>query len=271
MQITPKTIATGSGGFIAFIFALMVFFGGYFTVDPGYVGVVTTAKNLNDKVYEEGLHLKVPFIDSAHEISIQQVTHTIQNIDAGTSDLQSVTAAVAINFTIDKNNVTDVYRNFRGDIPTIVNRVLEPSVEESLKATTARYTAEQLISKRQTVREEFVSLLKKKVEPFHIHLNEVSITNFAFSKAFATAVEAKVVAEQEAQAEKNKLEKVKQIAEQNLTNARAQAETIRIQAEAITKQGGAEFVQLEWIKKWNGQQPTMVLGSNATPLINIGK
>ena len=80
---------------------------------------------------------------------------------------------------------------------------------------------------------------------------EVNITDFSFSTSFDSAIEAKVKAEQDALAEKNKLEQVKFQAQQQIEQSKAEAEKIRIQAEAITKQGGEEYVQLQRISKWN--------------------
>ena len=103
-----------------------------------------------------------------------------------------------------------------------------------------------------------------------IVVHEVSIVNFNFSKSFKEAIEAKVTAEQQALAAKNKLEQVKYEAEQRISQAQGEAEAIRIQAQAIQNQGGAEYVNLKAIEKWNGQLPAYMLG-DSVPLINLNR
>jgi uncharacterized membrane protein YqiK len=72
--------------------------------------------------------------------------------------------------------------------------------------------------------------------------------------------------------EKNKLERIKFEAQQKIEQSKAEAETIKIQANAIREQGGAEYIQLKWIEKWNGQLPTTNLGAGGNGLIlNLNK
>jgi regulator of protease activity HflC (stomatin/prohibitin superfamily) len=88
-----------------------------------------------------------------------------------------------------------------------------------------------------------------------------------FSESFNSAIEAKVTAEQNALKEYNQLKAVEYQAQQRVTQAKGEAEAIRIQAEAITQQGGKEYVQLQAISKWNGVMPLVTGGS--MPFINM--
>lgn len=103
-----------------------------------------------------------------------------------------------------------------------------------------------------------------------IIISGMNITNLEFSPSFNTAIEAKVTAEQNALAQKNKLEQVKYEAQQTIEKAKAEAESIKIQAESVNSQGGADYVKLKAIEKWNGVLPQYQLG-NATPIIDISK
>ena len=145
--------------------------------------------------------------------------------------------------------------------------LLAPAIQESVKAATAKYTAEELITKRELVRTDIENALKDKIVKYGVNIVQVNIVNFEFSKSFDMSIEAKVKAEQDALAQKNKLEQVKYEAQQKIESAKAEAETIRIQAEAIQKQGGAEYIQLKWIEKWSGQLPTTSLGTSMIPNI----
>jgi regulator of protease activity HflC (stomatin/prohibitin superfamily) len=119
-----------------------------------------------------------------------------------------------------------------------IKRVLiDPAIQESVKAATAKYTAEELITKRTLVREDIMTNLKNKLSIDNIDIIALNITNFKFSDTFDIAIENKVKAEQDALTQKNKLEQIKYEAQQTIESAKAQAESIRIQAQAITSQG----------------------------------
>lgn len=98
----------------------------------------------------------------------------------------------------------------------------------------------------------------------------MNITNFQFSDTFNTAIEAKVTAEQNALAAKNKLDQVKFEADQRVAQAQGEAEAIKIQAQAIQAQGGAEYVKLQWISKWDGKLPSTSLGSSNGVILDLG-
>lgn len=137
-----------------------------------------------------------------------------------------------------------------------------------MKASTAKFSAEELITKRAEVKDSITQTLAERMQKVGILISNVSIIDFDFSKSFNNAIEDKVTAEQEALAQKNKLEQVKYEAEQRVAQAKAEAEAIKIQAQAVTSQGGADYVKLKWIEKWNGVLPSTSLGEG-TPMINI--
>ena len=100
-------------------------------------------------------------------------------------------------------------------------------------------------------------------------VDEFSIVNFNFSESFNTAIEAKVTAEQNALAAKNKLEQSKYEADQRIATAKGEAEAIKIQAQAIQTQGGAAYINLKAIEKWNGLLPVYMMGNSPVPFINL--
>lgn len=248
---------------------LWLFFACWFIVNPGYSGVIARAGSVQSAIYEEGFHFKWPLIDTPHQINIQTLTFSGKGIDAGTRDLQAVTAEVAVIFSVDKVDVKDVFRNYR-DVETLQVRALQPVIEEAFKAAAASSTAEELITKRTIVRDKLLANIREKLQPHYVSVKDVNITNFAFSKGFSESVEAKVRAEQQAKKAEHDLSRIRTEGEQRVATAKAEAEAIKAQAEAINKQGGAEYVQLKWIEKWNGALPTTQL-SGATPLINLPK
>lgn len=256
-----KAVVGGIAAFIVLIFVL----GSFTVVSVGQRGVVLRVGSLN-RILEDGIHFKVPIFESVYKVSVQTQKEQVQ-ADAASQDLQTVKAVVAVNYNVDPGKVSDLYTTVGVDYKV---RVIDPAIQESIKAATAKYTAEQLITQRPKVKDDILSSLKAILAPKDIQVSDVSITQFDFSDSFNAAIEAKVTAEQQALQAKNKLEQVQYEAQQTVATAKAQAEAIRIQAEAITQQGGANYVQLKAIEKWKGDVPTYMMG-NATPFINLTK
>ena len=187
---------------------------------------------------------------------------------SASKDLQNVSTTISVNYSINPLKIVELYRTVSLEHDTIKSVVFSSAIQESVKRATAQYTAEELVTQREKVRTEIEQSLREKVEKYGLLISQVNIVNFDFSQSFDSAIEAKVKAEQDALASKNKLEQVKYEAEQQVARATAEATTIRIQAEAIQKQGGAEYVKLKWIEKWNGVLPATSL-SGGTPIINL--
>lgn len=190
---------------------------------------------------------------------------------SASKDLQNVSTTISVNYSINPIRLIDLYRNVSLSHDTIKSVVFSSAIQESVKRATALFTAEELVTQREKVRGEIETSLKEKVEKYGLLISQVNIVNFDFSQSFDEAIEAKVKAEQDALASKNKLAQVKYEAEQQVARATAEATTIRIQAEAVRAQGGAEYVKLKWIERWDGKLPTTSLGSDSNTLINLSK
>jgi regulator of protease activity HflC (stomatin/prohibitin superfamily) len=234
------------------------------TIPAGHRGVHTRFQAVTGKVFGEGLYFKVPFIDNVKKLNVR-----IQKIEAQASaaskDLQTVDANIALNFHIDPTMAVYVYQNigtyYQYDLIT-------PAIQESIKSGTAKFTAEELITKRQDVRDQIKTNLSDKLNKHGFIIDELNIENFSFSESFDKAVEEKVTAEQQALAAQNKLEQVKFEAQQKIEEAKGKAEALRVEAEAIST--GRSILELEAIKKWNGQLPTYMGGdTGALPFINL--
>jgi regulator of protease activity HflC (stomatin/prohibitin superfamily) len=149
---------------------------------------------------------------------------------------------------------------------------MAPAVQEAVKATTARFTAEELITHREEVKKIIQEIVDKYVAKVNIKVEELYITDFDFSRQFAEAIESKQIAEQTALKAKRDLDRIKIEAEQKIATARAEAESLRMQKEAITPQ----LIQLRQvdaqklaIEKWDGHMPNVMMGGGATPLLNL--
>jgi regulator of protease activity HflC (stomatin/prohibitin superfamily) len=190
----------------------------------------------------------------------------VADATAASRDLQDVKTKIAVNYHILPDSTPQLYKEIGIDYS---DRIIQPFEQETVKATTAQFTAEELITKREQVKEQIRVSLAEKLRPRGIVVEDISIVNFEFSPSFTQAIEAKVTAEQNALREKNKLAQVEYEAKQRIAQAEGEAKAIQIQAEAIRAQGGKEYVQLQAIGKWNGQLPTMMFGDNALPFIEI--
>lgn len=241
---------------VIIILAAILWFNSFFVVDPWYNGFTVTLGKINQTVYSDWLHLKLPIITNAVKYNIQ--TQKLEaTTEASSKDLQTVEATIAVNYKYKESEVVNLYKNV-GKEEKVQEKVLTPAIQEVFKSVVAKYSAEQLITERSAVSKDIEDTLNKRLERYWIQIQLFNIVNFNFSKSFNDAIEAKVTAEQDALAEKNKLEKVKYESEQKIVNAEAQAKAIEIQAKAIQTQWGAEYVKLKWIEKRNGELPTTV-------------
>lgn len=236
------------------IILLFLFFNSWFIVEPWYNGFTVTLWKINQTVYSDWLHIKTPIITKAVKYNIQ--TQKLEAVaDASSKDLQTVSASIVVNYKYQESSVVTLYKNV-GKEGKVAEKIIQPAVQEVFKSVVAKYSAEQLITDRSKVSQDIETALNDRLKTYWIQIQAFNIVNFDFSKSFNDAIEAKVTAEQNALAEKNKLEKVKYESEQKVVAAEAQAKAIEIQAKAIQTQWGAEYVKLKWIEKWNGQLPT---------------
>lgn len=239
----------------------------YFIVQPWEVAFLVRFGNIQASTYDSGIFVKIPWVDKVVTINTQ-IQKNEAEANSASSDLQDISALVALNYSIDRGMAKDLYRTV-GNEDTIQQRLISPAIQESVKAATAKYVASQLITDRVNVRADMVKLLTDKLQPHGIIVTDLNIIDFKFSAAFNQAIESKVRAEQDALAEKNKLEQIKYQAQQQIETAKAEAEKIKIQAEAITKQWGKEYVQLQWIEKRDGKLPKITTADNGGMLLQV--
>lgn len=218
-------------------------------IDVGERGLVIGFGQTKN-VLSQGLHLVNPFY-SVQKYNIRNNKYEA-TASSASSDLQQAQISVAVNYNIDESKIIEIYSSYGINY---MDRIFVQNVQESVKSSSARYTASELITKREQFKADVKSKLQEMTSNV-VMITDVAITNVDFSDSFDQAVEAKVKAEQEALQAKATLEKSK-----------LESEAIRIQAEAIKNSGGAEYVQLRAIEKWNGILPTTVGG--AVPFINI--
>ncbi len=250
------------------IAAIALAMGSMGIVGAGQRGVLLRFGAVTGEVKEEGLYFKIPFAEQVVLMSTQIQRYTAP-AGASSQDLQVVTTEITLNYQLDGGSVGQVYRDMRQDYE---NRVIQPFVQEAIKATTARYNAEELITQRQQVRLELQQTMLERLAPRGIGVVELSITDFQFTAAFQDSIEAKVRAEQQALEAENALERVKFEAQQAITRAEAEAEGLRLQRAQITPEL-LELRQIEVqrtaVEKWNGVMPSVVTSGGPVPMLDV--
>jgi len=245
------------------IIALMVIFGSFGTIGAGERGILLQFGAVQDKVFDEGLYFKIPFIQKVVKMDVKIQKDEIP-ASASSKDLQVVTSKIALNYHLDPGSVNKVWQ----DVGKNYNiRIISPSIQEAVKAVTARFTAEELITKREEVKEQIKSNLADRLFERNIIVDEFNIIDFEFSVAFNEAIEAKVKAEQLKLKADRDLERIKIEKEQMIAAAQGKAEAIRIEANALRH--NAQVVELRWIEKWDGRVPTY--WGQASPFIGINR
>lgn len=266
------------GGFIALglfiVICLVLIVGSFYVIDAGQEGVVLTWGSPSADSVGPGLHFKWPVAQSVVKYDVQTLKYE-SAATAASKDLQDVHTNIAVNFHLLPSTVPTLHREIGKDYAT---KLIQPTVQDSVKAATAVFTAEQLITQRPMVREKILSSLRERLNPRGIVVEDISITNFEFSDSFTAAIEAKVTAEQQKLKAANDLERIKieaeQVAAQGqgeadaiLAKARAEAEEIRLKNQEL--QQSPQYVELIKWQRWNGELPQwyMVGDNGGTELL----
>ncbi len=237
-------------------------------IGAGERGIVLNFGAVQKNVVGEGLHFRVPIMQSFAIMDVK-VQKSLTNAAASSADLQEVSSEVALNYHVISDKANVVYQNIGIEFK---ERIIDPAVQEVVKAVTAKYTAEELITKRPAVSEAMRANLAERLMAHNIAVDAFSIVGFSFSKIFMEAIESKQTAEQLALKSKRDLDRIKIEAEQKVTTAKAEAEGLRLQKANISP----DLIELRKIdanlraiEKWNGILP-QVTGSGAVPFIGVG-
>ncbi len=254
-------------GIIAIVIIIfLIFLNPFVIIGAGERGVLLSFGAVQDNILDEGLHFRIPFVEKVINLDVKlQKSQT--DSDAATNDLQDVKFSIVVNYHIAPDKVNVLYQKIG---IYFQDRVINPSVEEGVKAIAAKYTAEELITQRDKVSLEIKELLKKKLHEYNITVDAFSIVSFLFSTQFTQAIEEKQTAEQKALKAERDLDRIKIEAKQKVVQAQAEATALRLQKAQVTPQlvKLREIeVQIKAIEKWDGTLPRVTSG--AIPFINV--
>jgi regulator of protease activity HflC (stomatin/prohibitin superfamily) len=238
-------------------------------VEAGHRGVVLYFGAVENRVLGEGIHFIIPFAEQVVQLEVRTQKYQA-DADAASQDLQQVHTVIALNYRIDPTRADTLYQTIG---PNYEDRIIAPTIQESVKASVAKFNAEDLITKREIAKGVIAQAIKQTLASNDILSENVFITNFDFSQAFADQIEQKVVAFQKFLTEQNTLRSIQVIANQTVVQAQAAAKANVARAngesqaiEIITSQlrSSPQYLQWQAINRWNGQLP-YAMGNNGLP------
>ncbi|MBQ2823702.1 MAG: prohibitin family protein [Oscillospiraceae bacterium] len=246
---------------VVLLVVLFLALNSFTTVKSGHSGVITTFGKVSDSVLGEGLHFKIPFVQD-----IVLVDNRVQKAEvacsAASKDLQTVSSTIAVNYKVLNSYSASVYKNIGMDYEEVI---ITPAIQECVKAVTAKFTAEELITNRQSIGDQMMELLKNKITEYGIDIQIFNITAFDFTEEYNAAIEAKQTAQQNALKAEQDLQRIRVEAEQTVAAAEAEAEAYRLKSEQITP----EIILMSYIEKWDGKLPTVASGDSGSMMLDI--
>ncbi|MBD1840001.1 prohibitin family protein [Coleofasciculus sp. FACHB-64] len=257
-----KALPNG-GKLILFLLLVVISLTPVVIVDAGERGVLMQFGKVQPRVLDEGIHFIIPIVNTVQKLSVR-VQKQESSAEASSKDLQDVFTDVALNWHIIPEEANAIYQQI-GNENLVIEKIINPAVEEVLKAVMAQYTAEEIITKRGEVKAGVDDSLTTRLASYHIGVDDISLVHVHFSKRFSNAVEAKQIAEQDAKRAGFITLKTLQQAEAQVNLARGEAEADRVLRENLTP----ELLQRQAIEKWDGKLPLIV--EDSTKLLDLSK
>lgn len=242
-------------------------------VEAGHRGVVLYFGAVENRVLPEGVHFVIPFVEKVIQMEVRTQKFQAES-SAASNDLQEVETVIALNYRLDPNEVNKVYQLLGANY---ADRLISPTIQESVKASIAKFNAEELITKRETAKDVIAQTIRSTLTSNDILVENVFITDFKFSPAFSSQIEQKVVALQKYLTEQNNLRSIQVVANQTVVQAEAAARSNVAKAsgeskaiEVISSQLKSSPEYLQWlsINRWNGKLP-YATGENAVPFFQL--
>jgi prohibitin 2 len=258
---------------VTIIVIVIVMFESVVVVQAGHRGVVLYVGAVENRVLGEGIHFIIPFVEQAIQMEVR--TLKFQALaSAASNDLQEVQTTIALNYHVSPSQANIIYQQLGANYS---DRIIAPTIQESVKASVPKFNAEELITKRAIAKAVIAQAISNTLTARNIVVEALFITDFKFSQAFASQVESKVVAFQKYLTEQNNLRAIQVVANQTVVQAQATARANVAKAsgesqaiKVITEQLKQSPQYLQWlsINRWNGQMP-YAFGSGASPFFQL--
>jgi regulator of protease activity HflC (stomatin/prohibitin superfamily) len=267
----PRPRAVGM--FILLIIILIIVWGTFVIVPAGHRGVVLWWGSVEKRIMGEGLNFKVPIAESVIKVDVKVQPHPFKEIDASSKEYQNVKMTGMMNFHIDPSFVNDLYQKVGLDF---ADKVIDPAFNDFVKEVVPTYPIGEILPKREEIRKRAMTKLGDNLSRYHIIVDDIYFANIRFSPEYEGAIEAKQVAQQQVETQKQVLAQREIEAQQKVATAKGEAESILVVAqgqakanEALSRSISPILVQYKGIEKWNGILPQVSGG--AVPFIELGK
>jgi len=261
------------GMLILLIIFLIIVWGTFVIVPAGHRGVALWWGSVEKRIMGEGLNFKVPIAETVIKVDVKVQPHPFKEIDASSKEYQNVKMTGMMNFHIDPSFVNDLYQKVGLDF---ADKVIDPAFNDFVKEVVPTYPIGEILPKREEIRKRAMTKLGDNLARYHIIVDDIYFANIRFSPEYEGAVEAKQVAQQQVETQKQVLAQREIEAQQKVATAKGEAESILVVAQGQAKANDALsrsispiLVQYKGIEKWNGILPQVSGG--AVPFIDLGK
>jgi len=268
-QLNPRTI----GIVILLLVVLVVVWGTFVIVPAGHRGVILWWGSVENRIMGEGMNFKVPIAENVIKVDVKVQPHPFKEIDASSKEYQMVKMTGMMNFHIDPAYVNDLYQKVGLDF---ADKVIDPAFNDFVKEVVPTYPIGEILPKREEIRKRAMTKLGDNLERYHIIVDDIYFASIQFSPGYEGAIEAKQVAQQQVETQKQVLAQREIEAQQKVATAKGEAESILVVAtgqakanEAISRSITPILVQYKSIEKWNGILPQVSGG--AVPFVDLRK
>ncbi len=265
----PQTILI----LIVLLILFIVSWGSFALVPAGHRGVVLWWGSVEKRIMGEGLNFKVPIAENVIKVDVKVQPHPFKEIDASSKEYQMVKMTGMMNFHIDPSFVNDLYQKVGLDF---ADKVIDPAFNDFVKEVVPTYPIGEILPKREEIRQRAMKKLGDNLSRYHIIVDDIYFANIQFSSEYAGAIEAKQVAQQQVETQKQVLAQREIEAQQKVATAKGEAESILVVAQGQAKANDALsrsispiLVQYKGVEKWNGILPQVSGG--AVPFVDLGK
>ncbi|MBL9212097.1 MAG: prohibitin family protein [Opitutaceae bacterium] len=262
-DLDPRTAKRAIGVGILLFVLVVVASSATYVVQPGTRGVAVTLGTVSPGFKPEGFGFKQPFVTTIHPISIRQRTRPMP-AECYSSDLQQVKMEVHVLYRIPETSVVKIFQEYAGEP---FDNLIAPRVQEALKEVAATQSAEQIVKRREDIKTRALELARRKIGADFLIVTDLVIYNLALSSELETAIEMKMVQEQEA--EKAKFTQLKAQIEADTAIIRAKGEAEAIQVRGAALRATPDFIKLQILQNWNGRSPLVVGGGDSNVMLSL--
>lgn len=243
---------------------ILLLLGPFVIVGPGERGVITHLGKVDtEKILGEGFHWRMPIVTGVHKMTVQIQKSEIP-ADGATKDLQIVNCGIAVNWKLDPEKVNTIYQTI-GDERDVLADIMQPAINEVVKAATAKRNAQSILVERTSLKEEIDLAFKERMAKYGVIVVDVSLVNFSFDKQFQEAIEDKQIAEQDAQKAIYVAKQAEAEAQAQINRAKGEAESQRLQKMTLS----AVMLKKLWLDKWDGHLPKVMAGQSSGLILDL--